>query len=419
MYKYKLLLFTLVTSCFFQFTHSQNNTNSPYTRFGYGNISETFSGEQKALGGTAFGARSSSSINTVNPASYSSVDSLRFMFDVGSSLLYSRFSDVKGTSQKLNGNIEYITLQFPLSRRLAVSAGLLPYSSSGYNLSTEHSIISANKDTVNYSKNYSGKGGFNQVYLGLSTQFFNHISLGVNAYYMYGTIDNYRNLNFGGKIGYTSTTQSNTIDASNFRFRYGAQFFNTFAKKHDLTIGLIYEQKKGLNGTFTQINSTTTTDTISQLGQNAFELPTVFGGGLNYTFDKKFTLAVDYSLYKWSETKFFNKTDSLNNSSRLAIGIEYQPRFNSKKFTERIKYRAGFNMSDTYYKLEGANNAKNIGASIGFGIPIYSRITNTTSTLNTTFEYGKVGGSANLKENYFKFTVNMVFNENWFQKIKL
>src|ERR1035437_10356400 len=105
MYKNKLLLLVLASIIFAQFTNSQNNTNSPYTRFGYGDISDNNNGEQRAMGGVAIGSRSPFSINTVNPASYSSVDSLTFMFDIGTSVLGSRFSDTNSSKTTFNSNL--------------------------------------------------------------------------------------------------------------------------------------------------------------------------------------------------------------------------------------------------------------------------------------------------------------------------
>ena len=97
MYKNKVFLLIIISSFFVQFSISQNNTNSPYTRFGFGELSDANSGEQRAMGGVSIGARSNQNINVVNPASYSSVDTMTFMFDVGVSALASRFTDPNGS----------------------------------------------------------------------------------------------------------------------------------------------------------------------------------------------------------------------------------------------------------------------------------------------------------------------------------
>lgn len=390
------------------------------------------------MGGVSIGSRSNTSINAVNPASYSAVDSMTFMFDLGSSALMSRFSDNSGKKNTFNANLEYITMQFPLSKGLGFSAGLLPYSFAGYDFSSNDTTYLkyldsgvGKQDTIPFTRSFLGTGGFSQVYMGLSAKIFNHLSLGINAYYMYGTINNYRDLTFASTSGYTSTTQANTIKAANFRFRFGAQYFATFAKKHDVTLGVIYEPKIKLNGGFSQITSGVLNDTIDSDHPNetsyiayGFEIPSMYGIGLNYTYDKKLTIGIDYSLQDWKNAEFFydpatlTNKENLNNRSKLAIGVEYQPNPKGRKFSDRIQYRGGFNMSDSYYNVQGITQPKNYGLSCGLGLPLYNKATNSISMLNATLEYGKLGSTL-LREDYLKLTLNVVFNEHWFFKRKL
>jgi hypothetical protein len=428
MYKNKLLLLVLASIIFAQFTNGQNNTNSPFTRFGYGEISDTNNGEQRALGGVAIGSRSNTSINTVNPASYSSVDSLTFMFDIGSSALMSRFSDQTGSNSTFNANLEYITMQFPLAKWLGFSAGMLPYSLVGYDFySNDTSYLKTNTqklDTVPYTKSFLGAGGFTQVYMGLSTKLFNHLALGVNAYYMYGTITNYRDVTFDSKLtGYTSTTEANIIKADNFRFRFGAQFFNTFDDKHEVTLGVIYEPKIKLNGGFSQITTSILSDTIDSKHPNytayGFEIPSTFGIGVNYTYDKKLSIGLDYSMQAWKSAEYFGKTDSLTNRSKLAVGVEYQPNPKGRNFKDRIRYRGGFNISDSYYNVNGITQPKNYSITAGVGLPLYDKKSNSINMLNASLEYGKIGSANMLQEDYLKLTLNIVFDEHWFFKRKL
>jgi hypothetical protein len=230
---------------------------------------------------------------------------------------------------------------------------------------------------------------------------------------MFGSLSNYRGLTFNTGTGYYSTLQRNAITINNFRLRYGVQFYNTFAKKHDINLGLIYEHKAKLNGTFSQITSSVLTDSL--LPDNNFELPTIMGGGLHYTFDKKLTLGIDYTLQKWGEAKFFGKTDSLSNRTKFALGAEYIPDPRGRKYYEKIRYRAGLNISNPYYKVDGVLPPKNFGITFGIGLPLR----NSNTIVNATFEYGKVGATNMLREDYLKFTFNAAFNENWFFKRKL
>ena len=415
MYKNKLslLLFALLT--FVQLSTSQNNTNSPYTRFGYGDLSDSYSGERRALGGTSIGVRSNTGINSVNPASYSAVDSMTFMFDIGVSALGSRFADQsKNSNSTFNSNLEYISMQFPITKWLGFSAGAQPYSFVGYNFTTRDSIKSTTNEYIPYSMNFVGAGGFSQVYSGLSVNLFNHISIGANGYYMYGMVNNSRGVNFDNTTDYTSSSLLSSLKASNFRYRVGAQIYNTFAAKHDLTLGFIYEQKAKLNAEYNELRyGVLFTESTSGY---EFETPTIFGLGLNYAFDKKLSLAFDYSLQQWNETKFYSVTDTLQNRSKINVGGEYIPNPKGRKLAERMRYRLGFNLSDSYFNInENDKPAKNFGISFGFGIPLR----NSKTIINTSFEYGKVSTSNLLNEDFFKITFNAAFNEYWFFKRKL
>ncbi len=403
---------------FVQLSVAQNNTNSPYTRYGYGELVDVNSGEQRAMGGAAFGSRNKSSINAINPASYSAVDSMTFMFDVGMTGLFSRFSDPNGSNSSFNSNLEYVNMQFPITKWMGFSAGLLPYSFSGYNYSRIDSVQTMNHTTTPtygyYSESFSGAGGVSQVYSGVSVNLFDHISVGVNAYYMFGQVMNNRSIVFANTdYSSPSSTQINAIAVSNFRFRYGIQLYNTFAKKHNVTLGLIYENKAPFNGKFIQTHFAVPADTI--VYDDEFELPMTFGVGLNYIFDEKLTIAADFSMQQWGDALFYGKTDSLTNRSKLAIGGEYIPNPRGSKYFERVRYRAGINIHDPYYKIAGNTQMKNFGISFGVGLPLRTG----NSVLNATIEYGKVGEKNLFREDYFKLTFNATFNESWFFKRKL
>ena len=59
------------------------NTMSPYSKYGYGMLSDNASASQRAMGGVGYAMSSGRQINVMNPASYASIDSLTFLFDMG------------------------------------------------------------------------------------------------------------------------------------------------------------------------------------------------------------------------------------------------------------------------------------------------------------------------------------------------
>ena len=54
----------------------------------------------------------------MNPASYSCMDSLTFLFDFGVAGQLSWFDDGNARQNDINGNVEYIAMQFPIHRRI-------------------------------------------------------------------------------------------------------------------------------------------------------------------------------------------------------------------------------------------------------------------------------------------------------------
>jgi hypothetical protein len=62
----------------------QIQINSPYTRYGLGNLVENGMDPRiTAMGGLYYGLRANNLINTANPASYAAFDSVSFIFDAG------------------------------------------------------------------------------------------------------------------------------------------------------------------------------------------------------------------------------------------------------------------------------------------------------------------------------------------------
>ena len=419
MYKNKFFLIIVIAIIFIQTTVSQNNTNSPYTRFGFGQLHDNTSGEQRGMGGIAVGARSKQRINTVNPASYSASDSLTFMFDFGVSTLGSRFTDdASHRNTKFTGNLDYLTMQFRLFRGVGFSAGILPYSFAGYNFFSNDSVpmLGFGSDTtwIRRTDSFSGSGGINQLYTGLSFSLFDQLSFGVNMYYMFGAYNNSRSVLFNRPVD-RATNEVNTIYVNNVRFRFGTQYFNTFANRHELTFGAIYEPKTTLGAEATRTITTHITETDT-LTNSAFNLPQTLGFGLFYTLDRRLSVGIDYSLQQWGDALFFGTTNDLIDSWRLAVGLEYQPNFRGRRFRDRVMYRAGANIGNPYFRIGDEMPGNNFGITFGIGFPVSS---NSRTMMNMAFEYGQIGTSPKLREDYFKFTFNIALTETWFFQRRL
>ena len=419
MYKNKISIVIILAIISFQTAVGQNNTNSPYTRFGFGQLSDNTSVEQRAMGGAAIGARSPHRINTVNPASYSAADSLTFMFDLGLSTLASRFTDDAGNrNTQFTGNLDYITMKFRLFPNVGFSMGLLPYSFAGYNFFSADSVAEylGSEDYRHFIHSYSGRGGINQFYTGVSFLLFNRLSLGANMYYMWGDYDNVRHLTFTGASPHERhTTDVNTISVSNLRFRFGAQYQQVFNHRHNLTLGAIFEPKTSFGAEAVRTTTTHAIDTTT-VATTGFELPLTFGLGAFYRLDNRWTLGADFSMQQWSNALFFGERGrSLQDSWNLALGLEYQPNFRGRRMRDRVMYRFGANISQPYFLVDGETPGKNFGITFGVGLPL----PNTRTMLNMAFEYGRINASPRLQEDYFRITFNIALAETWFFQRRL
>ena len=163
---------------------AQNNSDrSPYSRFGYGTLGLRQTATTRALGGLGAGLRDGLIVNPANPASYTAVDSMTFIMDLAVSLRGSFLEEGKQKDRRVLGNLDYATILFPISHHLAVSAGIMPFSTVGYRFGSLEKLKGDSQNT--YQRAYSGQGSFNDVYLGVGGRIGN-VSLGANASYVFG-----------------------------------------------------------------------------------------------------------------------------------------------------------------------------------------------------------------------------------------
>ena len=385
---------------------AQNATSSPSSRFGYGELNNNLPGAYRAMGGVGIGMRSNKVINPSQPASYTACDSMTFMFDVAGSLLYTNYGDSYGQSNKMNGNLEYVTMQFPIWRQhIAMSLGVNPYSAVGYNFAINDSI---NTDYY-YTQSYRGLGGFTQVYGGLSFNICDWVALGVNAYYMFGDIEQSRSLTFTD-ASMDSVKMVEKMTAHSLRLRYGIQLFHNFGR-HAFTLGAVFENKQPFSRMEYEQIETTTIDTINTIGEG-FEMPMMYAAGLSYTYDNRIVVAADYTCHNWASAKYFGKHADLNNRHRLALGVEYRNNPTSRKFVDQVYWRLGVNYTTSYTNKYNQNE---LGIGFGVGFPLRTAAT----VINATVEYGNRGTGELLKENYLRLIVNASISEHWFFKRKL
>ena len=409
------LLLTMVTGM----AIAQNNTNSPYTRYGYGDLSDQSFGNSKAMGGIAFGLRDGAQINPLNPASYTAIDSLTFIFEGGVSL---QNMNISGGGVKLNAknsSFDYLAMQFRLHPRVAMSIGLLPFSNVGYSVSD-----SKVDNGVSQTRSFTGDGGLHQLYGGIGVKVLKNLSLGVNASYFWGDITRTRTIIYPATSESYSYIQQMGLSISDYKLDFGAQYTLDFNKKHSMTIGAVFSPKHKLNNDYTVTTQVSTTNSNNL--DATLELPNTFGVGFTYNYDKRLTVGADYSLQQWSKTKFgiktsdgdvredFNETYTYCDRHKISVGAEYIPNLIGRSYLSHIKYRLGAYYTTPYYKIGGKDAAREYGVTAGFGLPV----PRSRSILSISGQFVRVSGqeSTFVNENIFRVSIGLTFNERWFFK---
>ena len=409
------LLLTMVTGT----AIAQNNTNSPYTRYGYGDLSDQSFGNSKAMGGIAFGLRDGAQINPLNPASYTAIDSLTFIFEGGVSL---QNMNISGGGVKLNAknsSFDYLAMQFRLHPRVAMSIGLLPFSNVGYSVSD-----SKVDNGVSQTRSFTGDGGLHQLYGGIGVKVLKNLSLGVNASYFWGDITRTRTIIYPATSESYSYIQQMGLSISDYKLDFGAQYTLDFNKKHSMTIGAVFSPKHKLNNDYTVTTQVSTTNSNNL--DATLELPNTFGVGFTYNYDKRLTVGADYSLQQWSKTKFgiktsdgdvredFNETYTYCDRHKISVGAEYIPNLIGRSYLSHIKYRLGAYYTTPYYKIGGKDAAREYGVTAGFGLPV----PRSRSILSISGQFVRVSGqeSTFVNENIFRVSIGLTFNERWFFK---
>ncbi|MDE7380615.1 MAG: hypothetical protein K2N03_00615 [Muribaculaceae bacterium] len=397
------------------------NVTTPYSMYGYGILSDHATSMQRQMGGVGYALASGRQINVMNPASYAAVDSLTFLFDIGAdvSMLWSKEKNLKDNS--VGGGLDYLTMQFPISRNFGGSIGLLPYSSVGY---------AFGNDIFHGSMSNQGTGGINQAYLGFAGT-IKGFSLGFNVSYNFGNIRNdvYSTPENGGEMLTEHVMQIRDWDVN-----IGAQYMFYINKDDRFTFGFTYSPKKSLNGktwvTTQETTQETAGETIASLRlKDNYYSPNNFGAGINYTHVKasRFIAEFDVTFQEWSKAKYSalysiaNPNEivfegmKFNDRLKFAVGCEYVPKLRGS-YAQRMAYRVGGYYCNDYLNIQG-NRIREYGVSCGVGL--HTPQDKTMINVGLEWKHRQAHPNPLIRENYFNVTLGVNFNELWFYQRKI
>jgi hypothetical protein len=438
------LIFALVFAHIFVF--SQNNENSPYSRYGLGDfINPSYSGF-RAMGNTSVAIYDRFHINLYNPAAIAEAGT--GMFEVAASAKKSYFSENNNNTSQWSGNLDYMALGFPLKNplneiyetkkkkyKLGMAFGLNKLTKLSYNITGIDSITNIG----NFTRSYTGSGGTYKFQWANGVKFDN-ISFGLSIGYLFGGIEKTRSIVFDDLEYAFDDYITSKYHVKGLALSTGLLYHIKLNEKEakdnaniglkKLTIGLSYElptkfstnsdylelsQQKLVNGAI--INDTIVNDPDKK-GNG--KIPGTLGIGISYFAGEKHAFTAEVKTSNWS--KYYNeatgeKEGDLQSSISIGAGGYFRPNFKSfTSFWKRAFYKYGF-----YYQKDPRKiineNLNNYGITLGVGMPfIFQRkVANT----DINFDIGKSGSGTVIQEKYFKINFGFTFNDDeWFIKRK-
>lgn len=425
---------------------AQPKFNSPYSRYGIGDIVNPYFANQAGWGGQTAAFHDPYHLNLANPASYAYLRSTAL--ETGMFAKYSKYQTSNATQEEWSGNLSHLALGFTLKSPInevldkvkspwnySMGFALTPYSRVGYNTETRDTL----PNLEDIQNQFKGSGGLYRVgWTGAAKH--KNTAFGLNLGWVFGktTYEN-TTLFYDTSAIKLPTFQDNNrqdISANGFVWNVGVQ--HDFVLEHAendkdiptrwITIGAAGNGKhdlKAIEDRF-QIRSRgqlsngnySDADTLSKLvdASRKMTLPAAFSFGIQYVKANKLKLGAQVGLESWSGYQNEARPETLRNTFSISGGMEYIPDYSSyNKFMKRLRYRAG-----AYYRQDprsvGNKDLNDLGISLGVGLPVILP-RQQTSFVNLALEIGKIGADSPIEETYFRFTAGFTLNDNtWFYK---
>ena len=406
---------------------AQNSTSSPYSLYGVGILSPKENAAAAGLGHAGVALAPHDWVNVGNPAGVAGLDSLTFYFNFQAKAFYSHESTAIESQSVYSGNIDGITMGFRGSKYWAACIGYAPYSTVGYNMSEKKNIAGTARSY--YDIHYEGSGGLQQAFINNGFTFFNHLTLGIGAGAIWGSITKTETADFrfveitsfgptvlldGEKIYNTKKYTMN-----NWYLEYGIQGdFNI--GKHNVRLGATYSNKTHLYSSYDHIVSNDVSaqlffDNVTPL-EDDFYVPRMYAAGISYSYDK-LTATCDYHYNQWGDVLNVKFGESVTYRDNYSVGggVEWRCGKREDPFYKRLTFRLGGFYESSYIKMRGATLGTYAG-TVGLTVPIGR----SANSIVIGFERSSRGTTNNglVKETFNNFKIALNIRETWFVKSK-
>jgi len=399
---------------------AQNNF-SPYSQMGIGDIEDGFYNRTSGLANTGIGYRSNRYLINNNPASFSALANQYFSMEMGirgSFIQYSGSPVTPASTQSGDITFRRLAMGIKVAKNWGSSIGLVPFSTQNYEFNVPYYIQGTANESANHY--YEGHGSVNKAYWANSYEFFHHLSIGVDAGYIFGQL-NQKDIiqNLAGGASQTST--QNDVNLQNLYMTYGMQVYSNVGKHWSFSLGGVYSQRADLLAAPTKIvlGSDSSILQNEQLPESYLTLPNSYGAGLSVTHNDKYTWVADYRYQDWGSLKknsYPGQGYSIASSERGSVGFEI-----SKKrifYNQRVELnylQTGLYYGNSYLQING-KQIRDMGVTLGFGMNSLK----SPLAYSIVFQYGIKGTTENnlIRENYANVTFVINYGSIWYTKGK-
>lgn len=428
MYWTKASFFCLLGIIVLSAKNAAAQDNSPYSRFGLGELSRSENAVNLGMGGVSQAFSSAQSVNFMNPASYSNLQLTTF--DVALNGGVRRLNNNDVNSRAGFGTLSYLQLGIPLSKKWGLAFGLRPVSRVSYNIAEGEEKTFFDTLKVPVVHQYEGSGGVYQVFMGTGVG-FGGFSVGVNVGYVFGNVVNSSKELYPITAGILPSRHSRRTDYGSFFYNVGIQQTFDLSKDLELTIGATGSLEQKLSARRERMRETLyydassdeydTQDTIlyEKGARGEILYPQQFGGGFMLNKVDKFMIGVDYTTAQWGNFRNYGEPDSTQNSWRLSVGGQFVPNASALTgYWNKVTYRLGGYYGKDFVKI-GAKDMNAMGFTLGLGLPVRRMpFSYQFSQINAAFEVGTRGDVSIAKETFYKLTLGFTLSDRWFIKTK-
>ncbi len=400
---------------------AQNN-NIPYSQLGLGDLDDGYYNRTSGLANTGIAYRSNRFLINNNPASFSGLADQYFTMEIGLRGQYISYAGNQvnvASTESADLTFRKLILGIKVTKHWGSSIGILPYSTQNYEFNAPYDIAGTTIQIANHY--FQGHGSVNRAYWANSYEFFHHLSIGVDASYIFGQL-NQNDIIQSSANGATLVSTTNNTNLQNLYLTYGMQLYGRISKNWNYAIGGTYSSKAALLAASTKLvlnNDSVTLQNI-QNQEGYMYLPQAWGLGIALTAKQKYTFVADYRYQNWNgvaaQNEYPGQGYTIASAERGSIGFEISKKKNFYNTRIELSYfQTGLYYENSYLQING-QQIKDYGVTAGFGVNSLK----SPMAYSIVFQYGVKGTTRNdlIRENYADVTFLLNFGQIWYTKGK-